>query len=411
MHLLRPGARLRQTSLTSRAMGGASAPPVPPSLLFLIAGQSNGVGSDTRVLTTTPSARHKRFTPGVRTQGGGLSPLIGLYEQADSFGGSGGETLASSFAGHLDTLTSESDRVLMACHALSGGFLTQINKGTTPYSYGLAQMTAAVAASPDIEVGGVLFVHGESDTQSNSLTYPANLTTLQGDYDTDSKAATGQAAEVVMYCLQNPAYPPGSTSATGTNKNGSCQLTYLSRAVSNPSEFVCVGPAYWFQWLTDGLHYRAEYQRVLGAMMAKFVKRKRAAETSLPLYPTAAVRTGTSVVVTFHVPVSPIVWRMDLYQNTTSGNTNQVHGFGFYDDSGTPPAVTAVSITATNQVTLTLASVPTGTQGSQEIRIAHSTSQSSGNGGCPLADSDTDVDEFGTPLPNFCCHSFIAVTV
>lgn len=380
--------------------------------MLRIAGQSNGVGADTNVLSTTPSATHKRFTAGVRAAATNLSPLIDLVEQADAFGGGGGETLATGFAETHDLLTGDASRWLVSNHAISGQTIGAIKKGGTSAAYvnGQSQTTAAVEASPGIAVAGVVFVHGETDAQTNNTNYPADLETLQNDEDADTKALTGQSTEVVFFCTQCAAYPPGSTSATGATKTGSTHLTVLAKAVALPARFVCVGPTYFAQHISDGIHYTAGFTRLLGAYVAKALKKKEAGADALPLYPTSAVRTEASVVVTFHVPVSPLVWRLDLFQNTTNGNTGALLGFKFYDDSGTPPAVTDVQITAANQVTVTLASTPTGSQASQEIRIAHSTSQTSGTGGTPLCDSDTTVDPRGWPLPNFCCMSYIPVS-
>jgi hypothetical protein len=383
--------------------------------MLRIAGQSNGMGPGSTVLSATPSTRHKRFTPGVRCQNTGLTPLIPLVEQADSFGGgaTAGETLATAFAEMHDLLTGNADRWLISNHALSSQTISGIKKGGTSsaYAYGQAQTMAAVGASMGITVAGVAFIHGETDAQLNTTGYPADLETLQNDEDTDTKAITGQTSEVIFYCTQCASCPPGSTNATGATKTGSTHLTVLAKAIALPTRFVCVGPTYFARFVSDGLHYTAGFTRLLGAYVAKALKKMEAGADALPLYPTAAVRTGTSVVVTFHVPVAPLVWHLDLFQNTTSGNTGALLGFKFYDDSGSPPAITDVQITAADQVTVTLASTPTGTQASQEIRIGHSTSQASGSGGTALADSDPAVDPRGWPLPNLCCMSYIPVTL
>lgn len=385
-----------------------------PELALLVTGQSNGSPSDATVYSTTPSARHTRDAYGVRSRAADITgTLVGLYEQVSDTGAGSGETIASAFSQTHDQLTGESARWFHANHAIPAHTMAHIRKGGTgpAYANGMAQVTAAVAAAPGLVVAGIALIHGETDQQTNNTNYPAQLDTLQDDYDADIKALTGQAGEVVMYCSQPGSVPPGSTSATGADKSGSTALTYLSRAVSTPTEFACVGPTYFAVLRADGGHWVAAFTRILGAYFAKAVKKHRAAEDALPLYPTAAVRTAASVVVTFHVPVPPLVWRLDLYQPTTSGNTGAVLGFKFYDDSGSPPAVTDVQITGTDEVTVTLAGTPTGSQGSQEIRIAHSTSQNSGTGGTPLADSDPTVNPQGWPLPNFCCMSYVPVTV
>jgi hypothetical protein len=377
-----------------------------------IKGQSNGTGSDTTVLSNLPSMFHERYSAGVRSTATGLTPVAPLFEQTDAISGGGGETLATGFVEMMDKLTGGAARWLVSCDAISGQTMSGIKKGGTSASYanGQAQVLDAVKAHGGIANEVALFVHGETDTQTNNTAYPADFDQLQIDDTTDTQAVTRQSGQLVYYCSQPGAYPPGSTSATGATKTGSAQLTYLSKAISAPTRFFCVGGTYFFATLSDNIHYIAGHTRVLGAIMAKFVWRNETGQDALPLYPTSAHRTGTSVVVTFHVPVPPLVWRLDLFAPTTTGNTGAFLGFKYYDDSGAIPAVTDAQITASNQVTLTLASTPTGTAASEEVRIAHSTSQTHGTGGTPLADSDPTTDVRGWPIPNMCAMSYVGVT-
>lgn len=397
---------IRRLALLGKAGGGSA--PASPTAMLLVTGQSNGSPNDSTVYSATPSTRHSRFTFGVRCRStDALLPRVALYEQPTDTAYGSGETIASAFSATHDAISSNRTRWWHGNHAKISQPIAAIKKGGTAtcYADGIAQATAG-GTTP---VYAVALIHGETDAQNNNTTYGTDLDTLQTNYDTDIKAITGQGNTVLVYASQCAAYPPGSTSATGATKTGSTHLTVLSKAVAAPTRFKCFGPlypgvAYGIQ--SDGLHFTAAVTRIWGAYLAKFVNATQLGADDLPLYPTGAVRTGASVVVTFHVPVSPLVWRYDLFQPTTTGNTGALLGFKFFDDSGTPPAVTDVQITAANQVTVTLASTPTGTAGSCEIRIGHSTSQNSGTGGTPLTDSDTTADPRGWPLPNFCAMSY-----
>jgi hypothetical protein len=396
---------------------GGGAAPAGSKRVMLVAGQSlasPNVGSV--VYSSTPSARHKRDSYGVRCRSTDIvGTAVGLYEQATDTGYGDGETIASAFCKMHDLLSGNANRWYCGNHAKSGETLAGIRKGGTAtcFADGMAQADAALDAGYEV-CDVVVLGHGETDSQNANTTYPAGLDTLQNDYDTDIKAITGQSEEVVLYCWQTAAYPPGSTAATGTDKSGNTALTYLDRAVNQPTKFSLIGSIFpgWFR--ADGLHITAAWTQVMACYAAKQVWRRDEGDDA-PFRPLTAVRTAATIVVTFDVPAPPLVWRFDLYQPTTTGNTGALLGFKFFDDSGAIPAVTAVAITGASEVTVTLASTPTGTQGSQELRIAHSTSQNSGTGGTPLADSDdattpSDIAVPDWPMPNFCPMSYVAVT-
>lgn len=375
---------------------------------FLFGGQSNYAGGDTVALSTSPSSRHWQPNIGVRSRSTDpLIPLVHLHEQPTDTGYGTGETPASAFAQMYDQLDSAGPRWFCANHAKGGIAIAGIKKGGTDTCYVDGQAQVSAGGVPTYGIG---FGHGETDTQTNNTGYPADYVQLQTDYTNDIQAKTGQNTQVIIYALQNAAYPPGSTSATGAVKTGSCQLTYLDKAVNLPTKFKCIGSggnALPSNWITDGLHYTAGYKRVLAAYLAKFVYRTRHAQDDLPLYPTSAVDlTGTTTEVTFHVPVAPLVWRYDLFQPTTTGNAGALLGIKCYDDSGTPPSVTDVQISASNKIVVTRGA---WVGANREIRFGFSTSQASGTGGTPLADSDATVDPYGWPLPNFCCMSYVSV--
>lgn len=400
-----PGSRLRQLG-TGRLGGlsGGGSPSVAPTKGALWGGQSLVSGQDSTVLSAAPSTRHSRPSFGVRARSTDpLTPLVRLYEQASDTGYGIGETSAYGFTEMWEQLAGTSDRWFCANHGKVNTAMAGVQKGGTATCYADGQ---AQAAAGGVAVAAIFFRHGENDTQNNNTAYPGLLDTLQGNYNTDTKAVTGQAGNIKLFCSQNAAYPPGSTSATGATKTGSAQLTVIDRIVSQPTKYAFTTPLYPAAFIADGIHMVAAWMRIVGAYEAKAYYREVNALGTQAVYPTGAVRTVASIVVTFNVPVTPLVWRFDLYQPSTTGNTGALLGFKFFDDSGAPPAVTDVQITAPNQVTVTLASTPTGTAGSMEIRIGHSTNQTSGTGGTPLTDSDTTVDPRGWPLPNFAAMAY-----
>jgi hypothetical protein len=133
-----------------------------------------------------------------------------------------------------------------------------------------------------------------------------------------------------------------------------------------------------------------------------------------PLSPKWAVIQGSTIYVKFYVPVGPLV--LDTTSLTDSAVPGAKFGFEYFDSSGAPPTVSAVSIVGSAQdtVQITLSAAPTSTTGRQ-IRYAYTQGdgQSTQPGGSirgNLRDSDSTASIFGRPwLWNWCCHFALSV--
>lgn len=150
-----------------------------------------------------------------------------------------------------------------------------------------------------------LLTHGETDSDSFTSNYGALVAQMQSDYQTDLSAVTGQSTPVPLVFSQQNQEP---TSLFGPNFSAA---QTLATAQANPLSIVMAGPKYQFPF-ADGLHM-GDY-RGLGELCAWAFWQHWLYLTYgwgapwAPLWPTGITRNGTTVTITFNVPVAPLVW-------------------------------------------------------------------------------------------------------
>jgi hypothetical protein len=388
----------------------------PSYVHFIVSGQSNSKGS-----TGYPLIPHvgppvgRMFNGGVypRAVGANLLSFVPLVEGTpiSEFppGSDLGETPATGCAQSLKAAFPIHTCIFSNVGG-AGAFLNQMNKGTTAYADSIAQVTAAKticdALDVSFRVGGILFVHGETDEQFATATYGAMLTTLQTDYDTDIKAITGQSELVRIFITQQGGYHLDQYNNTPTNANSSnIQMYNAWRA--NPNKIVMVGNRNWYD-STDGLHHTASgfhwMGEVYGAVISKVAFEGVAWET---IYPLSAVLTGSQIVVDFHAPSPPLKANYSLmpYQKNM--------GFFYQDDAGPSVTVTNATITGPTQVTLQLSGAPAG--GARRLKYGCKRSYNwislpKINGGGNLCDSTDWVLTSGRAGINFAPQFNIPIT-
>ncbi len=372
----------------------------------LSTGQSLSVGSQgAPVLSDTQPYSNIKFSRGVLAGGTGLTAFAPLTE-------TNVETMSSSLANLVtrvareELLTSQpagrtSHDILVSAHGVGGTAYIGLKKGTTPYTNGLAQATAghalAMAAGKTHAVRVVTTVHGESDHVSRNPSYEANLVEWQSDYQTDIRVITGQTSAIPLLQTQMSSHTKlGQTTSL-------IPVAQLAAHVNHPGLIVLVGPKYHLEYAPDGVHLSNEGYRHMGEDYAKVYRRiileGRPWE---PVRPTSVTRVGAVVTVKFHVPAPPLTFDTTLV--TDPGN----FGFEYSEDpGGTPPRITAVSLSGVDTVTLTLSSAPTGT--GRRLRYAFTglagarggpTTGARGN----LRDSDATASRAGYKLYNWCVH-------
>ncbi|MCK4207204.1 hypothetical protein J3U99_20770 [Brucella pituitosa] len=339
-----------------------------------------------------------------------ISHLIDLREKNQSVSRALGETICSGASIRMKRIggINPATGLLWSIHAIGGQSIEDVWQGTVPYSNSLkavAQGKALVQqAGKAYRCRFSTFMGGESNRQDSKTAYMNKQLSYQAGYKTDINAITGDNDEFMVVMCQMSNW----TSFTSTFARSEVPLAQLQVAIDHPTKFACVGPKYFLDTYTDGVHLTGVSEARIGAYYGRALEAIIKGGQWKPLYPTAAVRTGSSVVMTFNVPDGPLV--MDTTLVTDPGN------FGFeWRDNGDGNAVTIsnVAITSANQVTVTLSAVPTGTNG--QIGIA--ATGVIGNHGGPttgprsnLRDSSSDIDDQGYPMYNWCCHSLIAVS-
>lgn len=371
-------------------------------------GQSLSVGSQgTPFLTATQPYDNITFVTGVLSGGTGLTSFIPLVEGD----GAGVETHSSSFANLVTKLAREivfasgpvgknGHDLLVSAHGVGGTAYVGLKKGTTPFSNGMAQVTAgktlAAAAGKSYVVRAVTNVHGESDHVAKNAAYQANLLEWQKDYEDDVKAITGQTEPVPMFETQISSWTRYNTTTSEIPRQ------QLGAHVAAPGKVILVGAKYHLEYVADGVHLTAAGYQHMGEYYAKAYRHVvLEGKTWEPVRPKTITRAGAVITVKMHVPVPPLVIDTTLVSDPGS------YGFEYADDSGAAPAIASVAVTAADTVTITLAEAPTGAN--KRLRYAWTGTLAARAGATTgprgnLRDSDKTPSRGGYDLSNWCIH-------
>lgn len=370
----------------------------------LMTGQSHSIGyNGYPALTTT----QPYFNLKLNSDYTKFTPLIEDRDVGDDYVGAT-ESPMSSFANTITSLSSGTTyQTAILNNAVGGYAYSQLKKGTSPYSNGITYLTTANTLSGALnrtfQVDAVVNIHGPADrTRANE--YEGYLNEWQSDYQTDIKAITGQSANIPMFIDQSSNFV---AYGTPTSDLVIAQLA----ADENNSNIYMVTPKYHLYYGPDWVHLTNESYRLLGEYFGKAVKRIVVeGESFVALTPAEQVRKDNVITVRFNVPEEPLAF------DTTNVLSKTNYGFEFYDDSGSTPAITGVSLFENDSVRITLASTPTGA--TQKIRYAYT-----GTGGVKpgameagaargnLRDSDTTKGPSNVNLYNWAVHFDKPVTL
>ena len=279
----------------------------------------------------------------------GFEPLVARASATGNMGQTVAESCATALAQSARDIGIRF-RTLSFVAGVGGTTYAGLKKGSQIYANMLIALEKAKALAEErgwrLVVDGCLVKHGESDSANAS--YQANLIEWQADIDADVKAITGQQAPVHLIMAQP---------STSLNASFASPLAMLAVHNSSPVHHLA-GADYPFGdfYDTDLLHFLGPGYHLIGEQMARACRQVlwTAAGKSKIVQIIAATRTGTSVVLDYEVPVPPLVF------DTTSHTELDVKGFRFVDSTG-DIAITDAALTGQAQVTLTLASEPTGT--------------------------------------------------
>ncbi len=351
-------------SIGSRAVGsGMWLNPAPDYIKM----PYTGYFSDVRCNLHTSSGSAPVLAAGAITRLTAMESCVG--EKAFSSGQTGVETFSEAL--HSDIMKNLNFAMKQLGMALGvGGFtLSQLVKGTQPYANTQTALTDAKAACLSegyrMWFPAMLWRQGESDAANAA--YAAQMVAFWNDFNTDSKLITGQVSDIWMIMAAPSSFADGLDQAV---------LAMVELHNNHPTKFCLSHPSYMLDYdiYTPGssadddfVHLSVKGQAIDGEYFYRAFRQTVFGKTRWsPLMPSgSAVRSGTTITIPMLVPKAPMV--VDTTRVTERSGTYR--GFVFKDDSGSPPAITDLVISG-NDIVLTLASAPTGSQGSQVVEYA-----------------------------------------
>lgn len=368
------------------SLGGGNGARVPCQIVGIIGtGQSNSVGSGAAQAPITTAQPYSNLMFSAVITPATLTSVLPLVEAVS-------ETHSASMANYLYGLRPGVGRYLVSQHGVSGTGYSGLALGQTPYTNSIAAVTAGKARAAEMgcayKVAAVTVVHGENDLANAS--YAANMATWQDNYDASVKAVTGQSEEVIMAHWQI-----GSAAAyQGAGTTNDVAVRQLAAARANPGEVILVGAGYNIAYgYGDYKHHNQAQYAWIGSYFAKALSYGGG---WLPLSPTAIVRAGANIDVTYHVPVGCIT----LDTTNVSAQTNS--GFEFYDASGSTPTITSVTVTGCNTIRVALSGTPAGP--TEQLCYAYDDVTGLGRSGPTqgargnVRDDDAALDHYGNHL-------------
>jgi hypothetical protein len=329
----------------------------------------------------------------------------------DVVGGRYGETPMTGFAAQALLGDDTTDRMLFEFHGRGGTGYRELGSGAAlepgwqHFCNGvMTQDLADVYAGMPRRARALCIVHGEFDASINRsrANYAMDLQDWVTRYNDHIRQAPRTLRGVPMLISQiSNLFPAGAMPIN----MGMVDAADANALIS----IVC--PKYPLVH-SDGTHLVAASSRILGEYYGKVWRRLQrllAGETRWtgPLRPLTAVRSGTQIVVTFHVPVGV------LALNTTAVAAITNMGLVYTDDSSSA-SISGVAITGDAQLTVTLSGAPSGANPKLRFASTQATVTDTGpvtGARTNLCDEDAEVGQLsGTVLRNWCLHYEIPVT-
>ncbi|MCY1190230.1 hypothetical protein D9M72_14390 [compost metagenome] len=380
-------------------------------------GQSLSLGVHSVIQTTQPPVANRAFTIAVglrqsdSLQAATLAPesVLPLKSLVSNLQEAPHAQLCAGLSRHRD-LPADAG-IVGSCHGVGATTILGLSKGTVSYNNLITAVTQckadATARGLEYSVPYVDWIQGEANSAGSQGNYLAALIQLQADLTADIGAISGDGNVPLVLCQM-------SSWTTKNITTSYVPLEQLQAALENPDKFYCAGPKYWLDYHTDGVHLTGKGSVQLAAMHraagAAAVARSEGGEATtspdwFPTHCTKAVRSGSTVTLTFHTPEGPLV--KDTVNVTDPGSL----GIRWIDSTSSA-SVTAVAVNDDNTVTLTLSTVPTGSSprvGIADIGISGALGGPTTGPRACLRDSNTELDGMGNPFYNWACHQIISV--
>lgn len=311
--------------------------PFPDDVLMF-----GGDAIDVRMGLKTLSSEFEVLDPAL------LTGFQSLKSMAGAGGGSRGQTVFESMGHELSVAARAGGsrwHGLFFHAGLGGAAYSGIKKGTGPYLNLVSALERAKELAESqglrIVVDGIVFIHGEADSGNSS--YAENLIEMQVDLDADIKAITNQAADVPMFMNQ-----PSSFFSSGVD---SAKAFY---DVHKSSEHhILVAPNYDLNYSEDELHLTGAGYFMLGERFYNsFLQTVWQGVKWQPLMPETITRIDNTITIKYFVPVGEL--EIDEVSFPDAGQ----YGFEFYNDIDGIVAISSVSKTGPDELTLIVSGNP-----------------------------------------------------
>lgn len=220
-----------------------------------------------------------------------------------------------------------------------------------------ARREAAKYGRGEIHCPALVWVQGEAGPYTG---YQAALEALADDLLPELQTQMSLEAEPDMLIVQV------NDGSLGSAERTAVRLAQLAAARSHPDIFLA-GPMYPVPAI-DGIHPSPLGRMMFGDMVAVAVKQLADTGSFTPLWPTAVVRIGDVITVTFAVPGDGLAFDTDWIAPAPD------YGFEYVDDSSSAE-ISSVSIVSTTAIQITLSATPSGAN--PKLRYAIEANQAS----------------------------------
>lgn len=159
--------------------------------------------------------------------------------------------------------------------AMGGALITQISKGTLPYTNMTTLVQALKTRYGTVIVDLILFSQGTSNHTTTKSSYKTSLSTFYSDVNTDLKAITGQPKTIDIYCEHWPTVT-GPTYTGGGLGPQDAMLELHAEALASPANpRIMVGVTTGDEYYGDSYHLAAYSRFRSGARWANAIQRYR----------------------------------------------------------------------------------------------------------------------------------------
>ena len=237
---------------------------------------------------------------------------------------------------------------------------------------------------------GHWWAQGEADVVGNTnyATYRAALVQYFADLKTYGNAQLDGnfSPKFVTYQVSNP-YVSNGVQNWGP-------IDALLDVGLNETDMFCAGPWYWLEY-EDTAHLESLWYRRGGEMIGKVMHAAVNGTNWKPLYWTDATRSGSTITVTYDVPVGNLV-------KDTSGTYVTDPGDAGFEYSGAN--ISSVTVTSATTLDIALDASAGGTLGYARQETSNNVGPANGARGI-IRDSDTATAVHDShPLYNWACH-------